>query len=96
MPKSNKTVVVFHMSGCHACADYMPRFRRVAVKYRPFVAIKTANISLAAGGKAADEYKIKAAPTTCILAADGKILKKVEGSIAVAEIEKIFRAAIEG
>jgi thioredoxin-like negative regulator of GroEL len=96
MPKSDKTVVVFHMTGCHACADYLPRFRRVAVKYRPFVAIKTANISLAAGAKAADEYGIKAAPTTVILDAAGKAIKKVEGSVTVAEIEKIFEAATKG
>ena len=72
MAKSGKAVVVFHMTGCHACHDYLPRFKRVAVKYRPFVDIKQVNISHAANQDAADKYKINAAPTTVILDAKGK------------------------
>jgi thiol-disulfide isomerase/thioredoxin len=37
-------VVVFHQSGCPACAEYLPRFRRVAVKYRAHLNIQTPNV----------------------------------------------------
>jgi thiol-disulfide isomerase/thioredoxin len=95
MPKSDKTVVVFLMTGCHACHDYLPKFRRVAVKYRPFVAIKQVTFN-GTNGEIVDTYKIKAFPTTVILDAAEKAVKKVEGSVTVAEIEKIFKAASEG
>jgi thioredoxin-related protein len=92
MPKSDKTVVVFHMHGCPACSDYLPRFRRVAVKYRPFVAIK--QVILSKGTEAEmDRYKIRAFPTTVILDATGKAIKKVEGSMPAGEIAKIFEQA---
>jgi thiol-disulfide isomerase/thioredoxin len=92
MPKSDKTVVVFHMHGCPACADYLPRFRRVAVKYRPFVAIK--HVLLGPSTEAeADRYKIKAVPSTLILDTSGRAIKKVEGSLPMGEITKIFEQA---
>ena len=95
MPKSSKTVVVFLMTGCHACHDYLPKFRRVAVKYRPFVAIKQVTFN-GTNGDIVDKYKIKAFPTTVILDASEKLVKRVEGSVPMAEIEKIFRAAAGG
>ena len=93
MAKSGKAVVVFHMTGCHACHDYLPRFKRVAVKYRPFVDIKQVNISHAANQDAADKYKINAAPTTVILDAKGKALEKIEGSMPAADIAAMFERA---
>lgn len=90
--KSDKTVVVFHMHGCPACSDYMPRFRRVAVKYRPFVAIKHMMLSKTTEA-AMDRYKIRAFPTTAILDANEKLIKKVEGSLPAAEITQIFEQA---
>lgn len=96
MARSDKTVVVFYMNGCPACHEYLPRFRRLAAKYRPFVAIKAANISLAPGAKSADEYKVKYAPTTLVLDATGKSIHKLEGSGSDREIEKLFKVATEG
>jgi thiol-disulfide isomerase/thioredoxin len=92
MPKSDKSVVLFVMTGCHACHDYLPRFKRVAVKYRPFVAIKQVTFT---GNNPAlvDKYNIQAFPTTVILDAKEKAIKKVEGSISVAEISAIFEQA---
>lgn len=90
--KSDKIVVVFHADGCHHCHDYLPRFRRVAVRFRPFVAIKSVkltnkNIELC------DRYKIGGFPSTCILAADESLIKKVEGAINEKAIEKLFEQA---
>jgi thiol-disulfide isomerase/thioredoxin len=94
MPKSNKTVVVFHSNDCPACKDYLPRFRRVAVKYRAFVDVKHVTLGPKTE-KMFDEYKIRALPTTVILDANQKAVKKVEGSIDVGAIAKIFEAAIK-
>ena len=93
MPKSNKTVVVFHMTGCSACTDYMPKFKRVAVKYRNHVPIKHVHYT---GGKDTtilDKYKIEAFPTTVILDAKEKAILKVKGSLPLTEITKIFEQA---
>ena len=92
MPKSDKTVVVFHMHGCPACSDYLPRFRRVAVKYRPFVAIKQVILSKQTEAEM-DRYKIRAFPTTAILDASGKLTKKIEGSMPIPEIARLFEQA---
>jgi thiol-disulfide isomerase/thioredoxin len=93
MPKSDKTVVVFHMTGCSACIDYMPKFKRVAVKYRNHVAIKHVHYTGGKDTEMLDRYKIRAFPTTVILDAAEKTITKVEGSISVAEITKIFEQA---
>jgi thiol-disulfide isomerase/thioredoxin len=92
MPKSDKTVVVFHMTGCSACTDYMPKFKRVAVKYRNHVPIKHVNYT-GSENKMLDKYKIEAFPTTVILDAKEKVILKVKGSLPVAEITKIFEQA---
>lgn len=93
--KSDKIVVVFHADGCHHCHDYLPRFRRVAVKYRPFVAIKAVKLT-EKNIELCDRYKIGGFPTTAILGPDETLIKKVEGAISEAEIEKIFKKAVEG
>jgi thioredoxin-like negative regulator of GroEL len=93
--KSANQVVVFHMDGCSACYEYLPRFRRVAVKYRPFLSIKAANISAAANAGTANKYKITAAPTTLILDAEGAVLKRYKGALDVKSIEAIFVEALK-
>ena len=95
MPMSTKTVAVFYQDGCPACHEYLPRFRRVAVKYRPFVAIKGANMAKPESHAAADQYKIKAAPTTLILDAAGRVLRREEGALDEATIEAIFVEAVK-
>jgi thiol-disulfide isomerase/thioredoxin len=93
---SKNQVVVFHADGCPACHDYLPRFKRIAVKYRPFISIKSGNVSRASKEiqEAADKYKIKNVPTTLILNERGEVIKKAIGSLENAEITKLFEAAI--
>jgi thiol-disulfide isomerase/thioredoxin len=83
------------MDGCPACHDYLPRFRRIAVKYRPFLSIKAANISVASNAATADKYKIKAAPTTLILDAADKVLKRYPGALDTKAIEEVFTEALK-
>jgi thiol-disulfide isomerase/thioredoxin len=90
--KSDKIVVVFHADDCHFCHDYLPRFRRVAVKYRAFVAIKSVKLT-DKNMELLNRYKIGGFPSTCILAADESLIKKVEGAIDEKAIEKLFEKA---
>ena len=91
---SNTQVVVFHMDGCPACREYLPRFRRVAVKYRPFVAIKAANVSRTSNHAVANKYKIDSVPTTLILNAQDAVLKRYTGALDAKSIEQIFAVAL--
>lgn len=89
---SGKIVVVFHSDECHYCHEYLPRFRRVAVRYRPFVAIKSVKV-VAKNAGLLERYKIEGLPSTCILAADESLIKKVEGAIDEKAIERLFEKA---
>ena len=89
-----KQVIVFHQNGCPACHNYLPRFRRKAVKYRAFVNIQLANISRNQKALvAADKYKVKAVPTTVVLDASDKLIKKIEGAIDDAKIVELLESA---
>jgi len=91
--KSDKIVVVFHSDDCPHCKTYLPLFRRVAVKYRPFIAIKSVKV-IAANIALLDKYKIDAFPTTCILSADSeKVLKRAVGALDERQIAALFEKA---
>lgn len=92
--KCDKQIVVFSADGCHACHDYLPRFRRIAVKYRAFIDIKSGNISKTGSiQEIADKYKIKAVPTTLVLSTDGEVLHRYVGGIEDKKIVKMFEEA---
>jgi len=95
MLASTKQVAIFYQDGCPACHEYLPRFRRIAAKYRAAVAIKGANMARAEGATAADTYTIEAAPTTLILDASGRVLKREEGAIDDTSIEAFFAEALK-
>ena len=88
-------VVVFHQSGCPACSEYLPRFKRIAVKYRSQLNIQTPNVNRADKRiqDAAVAYKITAVPTTVVLDANDKLLKRAVGSLSEAQIAKLFEFA---
>jgi thiol-disulfide isomerase/thioredoxin len=88
-------VVVFHQSGCPACAEYLPRFRRVAVKYRAHLNIQTPNVDRSDKRiqDAAIAYKINAAPTTLVLDQNDKVLKRSIGALTEAQLTKLFEFA---
>jgi thiol-disulfide isomerase/thioredoxin len=89
-------VVVFHQSGCPACSEYLPRFKRVAVQYRSHLNIQMPNLSRADKRieNAAIAYKIHAAPTTLVLDANDKVLKRAVGALPETQITKLFEFAI--
>jgi len=88
-------VVVFHQNGCPACHEYLPRFKRLAVKYRSFLNIQTPNLNRSSRPiqDAAIAYKITAAPTTLVLDANDKVLRRRVGAIPDEQIEALFKFA---
>jgi thiol-disulfide isomerase/thioredoxin len=91
-------VVVFHQTGCPACHDYLPRFKRFAVKYRSHLNIQVANLARAEKRiqDAALAYKITSIPTTLVLDANDKVLKRKVGSLSDKQMEEIFAFATTG
>ena len=99
MPKTAKStnqVLVFHMNGCPHCRTYVPKFKRVAVKYRAFISIREANVDRdPKAAEVAERFELNGFPCTLVLDASDKLLKKYEGSLDVKEIEEIFTFALK-
>jgi thiol-disulfide isomerase/thioredoxin len=91
-------VVVFHQTSCSACEDYLPRFKRIAVKYRAHLNIQIANLNRADRRiqDAASTYKISGVPTTLVLDATDKVIKRMVGAISDKQIESLFTFATKG
>lgn len=88
-------VVVFYQDGCPACHEYLPRFKRQAVRYRAHLNIQTANLNRADRRiqDAATAYKVEAVPTTLVLDAEDKVIKRRKGAITDAQIAALFAFA---
>jgi thioredoxin-like negative regulator of GroEL len=85
-------VVVFHMRSCEPCREYLPRFKKQAVKYRSHLHIRTIDVSVADKRvqDVAIQFKIDATPTTLVLDENDIVLKRKTGGIADKEIEKLL------
>lgn len=82
-------VLVFGMEGCPACSDYLPVFRRVAEK---FPSVPAYAIDCNKQSEVADRFKVRATPTTFLLK-HGRVVRRIEGEVGAAEIERLFRGA---
>jgi thiol-disulfide isomerase/thioredoxin len=90
-----KQVIVFHSSMCGPCQEYLPRFKRIAVKYRAHAHVRTPDIlrSDKRVQDAAVAFKVRATPTTFVLDENDKVLKRKEGGMTDEEIEALFQLA---
>lgn len=88
-------VIVFHMRGCEPCREYLPRFRRLAVKYRSHLHIRAIDVSVADKRvqDVAIQFSIDATPTTLVLDEKDVVLKRKTGGITDKEIAKLFEFA---
>lgn len=95
MPTQQNQVVVFYQDGCPACHEYVPRFRRIAVKYRNHLNIQVANLNRAVKRvqDAAVAYKITGVPTTLVLDPGDKVIKRKVGAITDRQIEALLASA---
>jgi thiol-disulfide isomerase/thioredoxin len=79
------SVLVFHQGEtCPACKEYLPRFRRLAEPYKSKLDIRSINLNKAdkAIQDAGQKFAIKAVPTTIVLGANDKVLRKRVGNFS--------------
>lgn len=90
-----KTVIVFHMTGCSPCQEYLPRFRQIVQQYRGKVDARAVNIarSVRADQDAAIKFKITGTPTTIVIDENEKVLKRKVGGISNKEIQALLEFA---
>lgn len=86
---AGSAVFVFGQAGCPACADYVPRFKRLAAG-APFPVGVYDLAKDRHATRLADSLAIRATPTTVVMA--GGRLRKVEGSVSDTEIMKLLRS----
>ena len=84
-------VLVFVMSGCPACHDYTPRFKRLAAAYEAKgMPVRVLDITKDKRAAAlADSMRVKATPTTVVHTRGGKTLRRI-GSLPDPEIAKLL------
>ena len=83
------------MDGCGACAEYVPRFNRIAARYAHCIPVKILDAGTPEGAQVADRFHVNATPTTLILRKPtGQVY--YEGALDDAQIEHVFALAIRG
>ncbi len=82
-------ILVFGQSGCPACEEYLPTFRRVAARHNTIPAFA---VDSSKQDTASDKFLITVTPTT-ILISNGKTVKRFEGQGSAADVEKLFQFA---
>jgi thiol-disulfide isomerase/thioredoxin len=90
------SVLVFHQGEtCSACSEYLPRFRKLAEPYKSKIDIRSINLNKSDKlvQDAGQKFKIKSVPTTIVIGADDKVLRKVIGNIDNASIAKLLAFA---
>lgn len=90
VPDTNAVVVVFHMKGCPACEEHVPRFEAVAQQVAgpvPFYVLDVAKES-----KAADYYGVKNVPVTMVLRRPVGAVR-MEGALSEGQIVELFDIA---
>lgn len=90
-------VIVFHMTGCGPCAEYLPRFRQIALKYKDRLEIRSVNLYRTEKRlqDAAIKFKVEATPTTIVLSDSDSVLRRKVGSITNREIEQLLEFAVK-
>ncbi len=92
-------VLVFHQgASCIHCKEYLPRFRKLAAPYKTRADIRSLDLNRAdrAIQDVGVKFKIRAVPTTIVLGANDRVLRRKEGNIADAEIVKLLEFAAGG
>jgi len=78
-------VVVFKMAGCGACAEYVPRFQRIARAYAQCLPIWIIDANDPRYAQLADRLRVSAVPATFALKRGSGVLR-LDGSSSDAEI----------
>ena len=84
------TIVIFHMPGCEACGEYLPRFARLAPRAQVPVHVLDANAPQ--NQALADRLGVTAVPCTFVLRQPHGILRR-EGALSDDEIMWVLAVA---
>lgn len=90
---SKAVVLVFHMKGCDACEEYVPRFRRISKDYKARVPILILDVDSPEAAPYADQYKVTEMPSTIVLTRSGHGAFKASGNMENTEIIKVLNYA---
>ena len=82
-------IVLFSMSGCDACKEFLPRFKISARKSRLPVLFS----DVWEASALADHFEVDATPFTIALNKDGKVLAKIKGAGDASELAAFFGKA---
>jgi thioredoxin-like negative regulator of GroEL len=85
-------VVVFTIQGCEACADYKPRFERVAGAYGGCVPIVMADANDPRFAQLADRLSVQEVPATFVLRKPRGVIRVV-GSVPDSQINWLMGVA---
>jgi thiol-disulfide isomerase/thioredoxin len=88
---SRSAVVVFHMPGCEACAEYVPRFQRVASQ-RARVPVYILDANAPQNQALADRLNVTAVPCTFVLRQPHGVMRR-EGGLSDEEIVWVLAVA---
>lgn len=89
-------VLVFTLSGCGHCREYLPRFQRIAAKYEHCLPVIVLDASRAQFSRPADYFRIIGTPATIVLRRGRGVVHKIDGAASDAEIERAFQVAVAG
>jgi thioredoxin-like negative regulator of GroEL len=85
-------VVVFKIAGCEACADYLPKFQRIAQRYARCLPIYVVDANDPRYQTLANRLNVSAVPATFALRR-GTGLIRLEGDSSEAEIAWLLNIA---
>jgi thiol-disulfide isomerase/thioredoxin len=90
-----KQVIVFHMTGCGPCEEYLPRFRAAIKPYKGRIDARAVNLARNDAGfqDAATKFKITATPTTLVLDERDKVLRRKVGGLEDRDITTLLEFA---
>lgn len=90
---SRVAVIVFHLPGCEACAEYVPRFERAAAPLRGQVPIYVLDANAPQNQAVADRFGVAAVPCTLVLRQPHGVLRR-EGALHDDEIAWVLAVAV--
>jgi len=98
----NVVVLAFHMKGCGACEEYLPRLRKIARTPRPELGglaysdyIPIYEIDANQREDLSNKYLIQYTPTTIILRRPTGMIRR-DSALTDAEIEHLLGVALRG
>lgn len=85
-------IIIFKIKGCPACAEYIPRFRRMAIPYRGRFPMHVVDAESNEHTNLADQFNVQEVPVTLVLRYPNGIMR-YEGALDNNEIKNMLALA---